>query len=106
MPDINADEFLNSFLARVRCCACGRLHPREEIQVLNRRGESWLLKVYCPTCRTRSLVVARISDEPSVTPRESTRDQPLPPLTMDDVLDIHLFLRDFQGDVDDLLRRR
>ncbi len=106
MPDMNLDDNLRSFLTRVRCCACGRVHLPAEIQVVNRRGESLLLKVYCPTCRTRSLVVTRIGDEQPATPREDRLYPTSTPLTIDDVLDIHIFLRDFHGDVNDLFRRR
>ena len=73
-----------------------------------------MMAVDCAHCHTRAVIFATLSEdqqEPIVTqtelsPEEAEWFESLGPISMDEVLDAMRFLRDFNGDVDDLLGLR
>ncbi len=79
---------------RAECAACGRRVPGEHIRVLARRDEITFAELPCASCGSTGLAIfvgaAGLS-------------QP-PPVSADDVLDMHRFLAACHGDVRGLLR--
>lgn len=106
-PDLN--ELVKQIVSRVPCSVCSRPFELDDIHVLGQRGDVWLLAIYCSHCDTRALVFAQMQVEegtPQVSepsPAEQEWFESLPPISVDDVLDVHRFLQDFEGDVYDLL---
>jgi hypothetical protein len=109
--------------AQTRCAVCKTPYGREGVQIMGRRGEAWMIAVTCPHCNTEGLLIATVDDADTaavevgeqeesrpqimydVTYEEWLAFQELPPLGYDDVLDLHLFLKDFDGDFSGLFGR-
>ncbi len=96
------------------CHVCGTNHARSEIRVLGRLESAWVVRVTCAKCRTafKLLVVveetgpgpARASAVPVKEDHPSERRRP--PVTGDDVLDVHEFLETYDGGMTALLREK
>ena len=75
----------------VRCPRCGKAFHADDVGVLDHRPDEWLLDVVCRTCESYGLVLAEIE----------TDTAPIDALEVDEW---RRFLRDFDGDLRDLLR--
>ncbi len=102
--------FIKHLIASIRCSVCHHLYEPDDIYVIDHRDDLWVMAVVCTQCQTRGLIFAIIreisKDEflTELTPEEWERFQEMPDIETDDVLDVHKFLRDFSGDLEDLLR--
>ena len=79
-------------IATVRCPSCGHTFHTEDVSVLDHRPYEWLLDVVCHACASRGLVFAEIE--------RATRA----PIGRAEVEEWRRFLREFQGDMRDLLK--
>ncbi len=103
--------------ARTQCSVCKMPYGREGVRVLGRRSEAWVIAVNCPHCDAEGLLIATVEDrsETGVVNMEQQTERTPPimydvtfdewlafqekePVGQDDVLDIHVFLKDFDGD--------
>jgi len=103
-----------------RCGTCHHNFDPEEIHVLSRRPDMWMMVVECSECHSRNFVAAVLNDgdpgEAQIALRRLSGDNaPLeapvpeaiaPPVTTDDVLDVHRFLDSFDGDFRQLFKER
>ena len=106
-----------------RCSVCHRDFEPDDIHVLSRKSDMWMLMVSCGECQARNFVAAVIGDgdaeeaqlalrklgEEHIRTREMEPDDPgeLPdPVSIDDVLEVHEFLQGFDGDFQALFRGR
>ena len=82
----------------LRCTVCDERVPTERLRLLAWREELVFLQIDCGACLSTTLgfVVSGAGDEPLEPP------QP-PPITSDDVLDMHQFLASWRGDLGALL---
>jgi hypothetical protein len=87
------------------CSSCGKNYGPDNLEILGHRGELWFLSVSCERCRNRGLIAAFITDdgeEPDivtdVSEEEFRRFNASSLVTSDDLLDVHEFLKDFDGD--------
>lgn len=105
-----------------RCSVCHRGFVTDDVHVLSRKSDMWMLMVSCSECHARNFVAAVIGDgdaeeaqlalrrlgEEHVRARiESEMDEdemPGEPVSVDDVLEIHEFLNGFDGDFQTLFR--
>jgi hypothetical protein len=86
---------------RAECAACGRSVPPDRIRVLARRDDIAFAELPCAGCGTVGLAIFA---GPAVdSAAESARWGP--PIGPDDVLDMHLFLAGWSGDVRSLVGR-
>ena len=107
-----------------RCSVCHRGFEPDDVHVLSRKSDMWMLMVSCGECQARNFVAAVIGDgdaeeaqlalrrlgeehvrarvniEPEVEGKAGE------PISIDDVLEIHEFLKSFDGDFQALFRRR
>jgi hypothetical protein len=114
MKDIEREDLIE-IASRRRCIVCRRPYGRKGVRILGRRDEAWLVAVTCDYCQAQGLMVATLDSEEetiNLTRRTDTRPkvmydvsyeewlafQEMPPISEDDVLDMHLFLKDFDGD--------
>jgi hypothetical protein len=118
-------QIKNIVLRRMnRCVVCHREFNSEDIHVLSRKPDIWTMLVECDDCHARNFVAAVLSDgdpqEAQLALRRLTEDafevtgeeatiQPEGPTTGErvgagDVVDIHQFLNDFDGDFIRLFR--
>jgi hypothetical protein len=95
-------------VAQLRCVECGRLYDSREFTLVHRWEDMWVLSTRCQNCNEPCHVVVfmRLDAEPEpvtdLTPGELEREEELPPITRDDVLDVHVLLHEFEGELDDL----
>ena len=79
------------------------------MKVLGHDDDVWFVSAYCPTCSSHSLVAAVIKEGPlpdfitDLTDDDFDRFSETEEVTADDVLDIHSFLKEFDGDFSSLL---
>lgn len=98
-----------------RCSVCHREYGPDDVHVLSKKPDMWMMVVQCIDCHARSFVAAVLNDgdpdEARLALRQLTvqassevidevfEEQPSgPPVTPLDVLDMHEFLNDFDGD--------
>lgn len=102
-----------------RCSICHRDFGPEDIRVVSRKNDMWMLVVTCSECHGRNFVAAVMADgdteEAQIALRQLSRDgtsKPIEitevrdraeedrgePVSAEDVLDMHEFLDGFNGD--------
>jgi hypothetical protein len=107
-----------------RCSVCHRGFEPDDVHVLSRKSDMWMLMVSCGECQARNFVAAVIGDgdaeeaqlalrrlgEEHVRTRVETDAEdevdPGEPVSVDDVLEIHEFLQGFDGDFQALFQER
>jgi hypothetical protein len=82
----------------LRCTVCEERVPAERLRLLAWRDELVFLQIDCGSCLSTTLgfVVAGAADD-------SEEPSGPPPITSDDVLDMHQFLASWRGDLSALL---
>ena len=104
-----------------RCSVCHRGFEPDDVHVLSRKSDMWMLMVSCGECQARNFVAAVIGDgdaeeaqlalrrlgEEHVRTRTDIEPEddgePGEPVSVDDVIEIHQFLQGFDGDFKALL---
>lgn len=103
-----------------RCSVCHRAFDEDDVEVLSRKQDMWMMIVQCRDCQARSFVAALVGDATSTSPSGqlfdlaaaefgfeerfgleavTEVDKPTAPaLSVDDVIEMHEFLDDFDGD--------
>ena len=105
-----------------RCSVCHRGFEPDDVHVLSRKSDMWMLMVSCGECQARNFVAAVIGDgdaeeaqlalrrlgEEHVRTRTDIEPEdegePGEPVSVDDVIEIHQFLQGFDGDFKALFR--
>ena len=82
------------------CSQCHQPYELQDIRIVGRHGNLWVLAVSCSHCDAQAFVAAVVSDSDV---EEATGESASPaamgsPVTVDDVLDMHEFLESFDGD--------
>ena len=110
-PEIPLDEeekrrLIIQLVTQLRCVDCGRLYDPEDFALVHRLDEVWVLSTRCRHCDELCHVVVymRLDLEPEpvidLTPDELEAAQEWQPISSDDLLDVHAFLQEFDGDFD------
>jgi DNA-directed RNA polymerase subunit RPC12/RpoP len=104
-----------------RCSVCHRDFRTDDVHIINRQPDMWTMLVECTECHSRNFVAALMNDGDADEARlalrrlsrsaiealngnpedGSTVDQEAPkvdPIAASDVVDIHSFLGEFDGD--------
>lgn len=73
------------------------------VNVLGHRHDIWFLSVFCPSCQSQGLVAAVVREEREEEPvaelmEVTKKGRDKRPVEMDEVLDMHNFLKSFDGD--------
>jgi hypothetical protein len=107
-----------------RCSVCHRGFEPDDVHVLSRKSDMWMLMVSCGECQARNFVAAVIGDgdaeeaqlalrrlgEEHVRTRTDIEPEdevePGEHVSVDDVIEIHQFLQGFDGDFKALFRDR
>lgn len=85
-------DHVRAGLDGLACAVCEGPVPSASIELLAYRDALAFVQVECPACRSSTLAFLLDGDAGSA-PRPSTDAV----MSSDDVLDMHLFLRDWQG---------
>ena len=104
-----------------RCGVCHHVFQPDEIHVVSRRPDMWMMVVECGECHARNFVAAVLPDgdasDAQVALRRLSRGEEeaingptappapsAPPVDVDDLLNLHQFLNGFDGDFQRLFR--
>jgi hypothetical protein len=106
------EGLIRRVMASMKCGVCGQCYEPDNISVLGHQEDLWFLRVFCSACHTQYLVAAVIREGkmPEVitdlTKAESGKFRNAARLTADEMLDMHNFLKDFDGDISRLFSRK
>jgi hypothetical protein len=118
-------DFIRDRARFYNCPVCGRSLKGCDIQVLSHEDERFHLQVTCAQCQVTFIVVLAIAGGgvEEIESVEATQEIPatdtpalieagapvdaadLDPISIDEILDVHLYLKDFQGTLKDLLQQ-
>ena len=110
-------EFIRDRARFYNCPVCGRSLKGCDVQVLSHEQERFHLQVTCAQCQVTFIVVLAIAGgaveeiESVETAPESAASRANPaepepdPISVDEILDVHLYLKSFQGTLKDLLHQ-
>lgn len=103
-------QFIQHLITGIRCGVCGHYYKPGDVRILSHQRDLWLMAATCSYCQTQAWILAAITEAEApeviadVTPDEWARFQEMPQISADDVLDVHEFLKGFDGDLVELLR--
>ena len=98
------ESFLKRLFAKVSCSICGQKYDASNIKVLDQEEGLWVLSVYCSSCGTQGLIAAVVQEGnitdviTDLTEAEYERFDGGEVVGVDDVLEMHSFLKGFDGD--------
>ncbi len=106
------EKLIKKFMTSIKCSVCGQRYQVANVKVLSHQEDLWYLSVFCSACQTQCLVAAVIKE--SKTPKvitdlaeaELDKFKKMDKLTADEVLDMHSFLKGFDGDFSQLFSQR
>jgi hypothetical protein len=103
-------EFIRDRARFYNCPVCGRSLKGCDVQVLSHEDERFHLQVTCAQCQVTFVVVLAIAGT-AVEEVETAADaiaeavtEP-EPISVDEILDLHLFLKSFQGTLTELIQQ-
>jgi hypothetical protein len=106
------EGLIKKLLASIKCGVCGHRYELDNINVLSHNQDLWFLSAICSACHTRCLIAAIVKEgkAPEVvtdlTEAELGRFKKAGKLNADDVLEMHNFLKNFDGDFSRLFSRK
>jgi hypothetical protein len=98
------ERVVKKLMTSVKCTDCGKNYQVRDVKILGNHEDLWFLQVSCSSCHNRYLITAVINEDGNpdmvsdLTGAELTRFKDSNTPTDDDVLDMHSFLKDFNGD--------
>jgi hypothetical protein len=103
--------FIHFLAGNIKCADCGQGYDAEDIHALGHQDRLWIMGISCANCGTQGIVFAMLPEEETsamevlweLTDEEWERFRSMPEIEMDDVLDVRRLLRDFQGDLKELI---
>jgi hypothetical protein len=105
-------EFIRDRARFYNCPVCGRNLKGCDIQVLSHEEERFHLQVTCAQCQVTFIVVLAIAgggvEEIEGSEAETAAVEPAAdrePISVDEIIDLHVFLKGFQGTLQDLLHQ-
>ncbi len=102
------EGLIKKLMASMKCGACGQHYEVDNIDVIGHQGDSWFLRAFCPACQAQYLMAAVIKEDrvprviTDLTEAELDKFKNVGGLTADEMLDMHNFLKDFDGDFSQL----
>ena len=106
------EKLIKKLVASIKCNVCGQHYEVDNVKVLSHRKDLWFLNVSCSACQTQCLVTAAIKEGKAprvindLTEAELDKFKEMNQLTTDEVLDIHNFLKGFDGDFSRLFNQK
>jgi hypothetical protein len=108
---MNIIEFIRDRARFYNCPVCGRSLKGCDVQVLSHEEERFHLQVTCAQCQVTFIVVLAIAggavEEIASVEAESSAE-PIAarePISVDEILDLHLMLKGFQGTLTELIQQ-
>ena len=104
-------EFIRDRARFYNCPVCGRSLKGCDIQVLSHEDERFHLQVTCAQCQVTFVVVLAIAGGAVEEVESVSTEVPdeaafeADPISVDEILDVHLYLKSFQGTLKDLIHQ-
>ncbi len=104
-------EFIRDRARFYNCPVCGRSLKGCDIQVLSHEEERFHIQVTCAQCQVTFIVVIAIAGgavEEIETVETLSEEELAParePISVDEILDLHLYLKNFQGTLTELIHQ-
>jgi hypothetical protein len=102
-------EFIRDRARFYNCPVCGRSLKGCDVQVLSHEDERFHLQVTCAQCQVTFVVVLAIAGGAveEIGAQETVEaTEPAPePISVDEILDLHLFLKGYQGTLKELIHQ-
>jgi hypothetical protein len=105
------EHLLKQLISTFRCSVCRRSFERDHVRVAARHDQLWIVSVRCGLCRNQQVFWVKLNDDGGgesvlhdLSYEEEEYFASMAPVTSDDVLDMHEFLREFNGDFRGLFR--
>jgi len=98
------EDLVKRLMSTLKCGVCSQRYEAANIRVLGNREELWFLSVYCAGCKSQGLVAAVVKEGKGtevitdLTPQELEQFSREATVGSNDLLDLHTFLKDFDGD--------
>jgi len=106
------EKLIKRFMTSIKCSFCGQHYEVNNVKVLGHQEDLWFLSVFCSACQTQALVAAVVKEgkAPKVTTdlteAELDKFKEMDKLTADETLDMHSFLKGFDGDFSQLFSQK
>lgn len=104
-------EFIRDRARFYNCPVCGRSLKGCDVQVLSHEEERFHLQVTCAQCQVTFIVVLAIAGG-AVEEIDATTPEPeaepmvaAEPISVDEIIDLHLFLKGYQGTLTELIQQ-
>lgn len=104
-------EFIRDRARFYNCPVCGRSLKGCDVQVLSHEEERFHLQVTCAQCQVTFIVVLAIAGGAVEEIEKATPEPDLEPvaaaepITIDEILDLHVYLKNFQGTLTELIQQ-
>ena len=104
-------EFIRDRARFYNCPVCGRSLKGCDVQVLSHEEERFHLQVTCAQCQVTFIVVLAIAGgaveeiQAEIAEREVEPVAAAEPITVDEIIDLHLYLKNFQGPLAELIQQ-
>lgn len=97
------ERLIKRLMSSIKCSSCGQHYEVDNVDVLGHNDDLWFLRVLCSSCHIQCLVAAIVKEEKVTEIVTDLTKEELSKFTGvgvagDDVLDMHDFLKDFDGD--------
>ena len=104
------ERVIKRLMTSVKCSSCGQNYAGRNVQVIGHHHDLRFISAYCSSCRTHYLLAATVSREKAeivsdLTEAEFARFNKSRAPTADNMLDMHSFLKQFDGDFTQLFGR-
>lgn len=108
MDSKDVQRFLKEIIAGMQCAVCSSHYQEDMVHIVAQQGDLLVARVTCAQCHTQGLIFAtlkggELSLAGELAPEEGEAFRKMSKVGVDDVLDMHLLLRDFEGDMKELL---
>lgn len=106
------EGLVKRLIASVKCDSCGQHYEEDNIAVMEHSDELWFLMIRCSSCQAKCLVAALISEDKAaevitdLTEAERDKFERVDGVSVDDMLDMHNYLKGFNGNFLRLLRHQ
>jgi MinD superfamily P-loop ATPase len=105
------ERLIKRLMTSMKCDSCGHHYEAYNVDVIGHREDLWFLKVLCSACHTQCLVAAVVREDKvlgavtDLTKAElhKFRDNVI---EGDDVLTMHNFMKEFDGDFSQLFGQK
>lgn len=102
-------EFIRDRARYYNCPVCGRSLKGCDVQVLSHEDERFHLQVTCAQCQVTFVVVLAIAggavEEIAATEPIEEKEPAPEPISVDEILDLHVFLKGYQGTLKELIQQ-